>query len=67
MVEASEYPSIRMALSEAWLAGVKARRSGGPREVPQELQRQPVLLREWEAGWEDGVPLPRQPPGGLHG
>ncbi len=67
MVEASEYPSIRLALSEAWLAGVKARRSGSPCEVPKEIARQPVLQREWQEGWDDGVPLPRQPPLGWHG
>lgn len=62
MVETSEYPSMRMALSTAWLAGVQARRAGGPCEPPPELAGRMALVREWEAGWHDGVPVPRMPP-----
>lgn len=62
MVETSEYPSIRMALSAAWLAGVQARRAGGPCEPPRELAGRMALVREWETGWHDGGSVPRMPP-----
>jgi hypothetical protein len=60
MVEWRGCRLARSELGEAWIAGVRARQQGIPREARPDFHGSTALEWEWDSGWQDGAWEPPQ-------